>query len=114
MNMTSSGGSKLKSASMLRNHRTDDAIDIAVRVYPDSTSLDDEETQSTEGWRRPKAMFVFDTETRTDATQSLLFGSFRFIVEGKCVQEALFHAYDLSPQEQQELKRYVDHHRADT
>ena len=33
-------------------------------------------------------MFVFDTETRTDATQRLTFGSYRFIVAGQCLKES--------------------------
>jgi len=42
-------------------------------------------------------MFVFDTETTVDETQRLTFGSYRFIVGGRCLKEALFYADDLSP-----------------
>jgi hypothetical protein len=59
-------------------------------------------------------MFVFDTETRTDATQRLTFGSYRFIVSGRCVEEGLFHADDLSDKELRVLKAYAETHRADT
>lgn len=58
-------------------------------------------------WRRPHSLLVFDTETRTDATQSLLFGCFRFIVDGECVREALFHARDLSKSELATLRKYA-------
>jgi len=59
-------------------------------------------------------MFVFDTETRTDHTQRLTFGSYRFIVAGQCLKEALFSADDLSATERRALTRYIDNekHRA--
>jgi hypothetical protein len=44
-------------------------------------------------------MLVFDTETRTDASQRLLFGSYRFIESGRCLEEGIFHADDLSAHE---------------
>ena len=55
-------------------------------------------------------MFVFDTETRVDATQRLTFGSFRFIVGGRCVEEALFYGDDLPEGDRQVLERYVRKH----
>ena len=86
-------------------------LDVAVRVYPEV----DGETRRPRvhpPWHRPSAMLVFDTETRTDATQSLLFGCFRLIVEGQCVREALFHARDLSKAEITALKKYAGNHSA--
>ena len=86
-------------------------LDIAIRAYPEV----DGETRRPRvhpPWHRPSAMLVFDTETRTDATQSLLFGCFRFIVEGQCVREALFHARDLSKAEITALKKYAANHSA--
>ena len=49
---------------------------------------------------RPPALLVFDTETTTDRTQRLLFGSWRYYRPRRngvwqCVQEGLFHADDL-------------------
>lgn len=59
-------------------------------------------------------MLVFDTETRTDAKQSLTFGSYRFIVDGECVEEGLFHGDDLPERDRRILENYVSTHRADT
>ena len=41
-------------------------------------------------------MLVFDCETRTDETQALTFGSYRFLVAGRCLEEGLFYADDLT------------------
>src|SRR5262249_29794415 len=82
-----------------------DSIPIAVRVYPDGT--DTKEPATNKRWRRPEGMLVFDTETRTDSAQNLLFGSFRYIVNGECLREALFHADDLPARDRKFLQRYV-------
>jgi hypothetical protein len=58
-------------------------------------------------------MFVFDTETRTDATQRLTFGNYRFIVEASCLEEGLFLGDDLAAKDRQILERYVATHQAD-
>ena len=42
-------------------------------------------------------ILVFDCETRTDPAQALTFGSYRFVVEGRCLQEGLFYGDDLTP-----------------
>jgi hypothetical protein len=55
-------------------------LPVAVRVYPEPPKTEEEHEQHNRKWRSPEAMFVFDTETRTDAIQRLLFGSYRFIV----------------------------------
>jgi hypothetical protein len=85
---------------------------IAVRVYPELKTAR-EKPHSAKTWRRPNALFVFDTETRADAMQSLLFGSFRFIIDRQCLQEGLFYADDLSIREHRILRQYTDSHRAD-
>ena len=59
-------------------------------------------------------MFVFDTETRTDATQRLTFGSYRFIVGAECLEEGLFYGDDLSARERRILEQYVTEHTPDT
>jgi len=41
-----------------------------------------------------------------------MFGCFRFIVDGECVREALFHAHDLSKSEMAALRTYSAAHRA--
>jgi hypothetical protein len=86
--------------------REPSTVDIAIRAYPEI----DGETRKPRvrvPWNRPSTMLIFDTETRTDATQSLMFGCFRFIVDGQCVREALFHARDLSEEEFAALKNYA-------
>src|SRR6202007_1140594 len=69
-------------------------------------------TKNPKQWRRPRAMLVLDTETRTDASQSLMFGCFRFIVDGQCLREALFYSEDLSNAERKILKNYAASHPA--
>ncbi len=80
---------------------------VSVRVYPD---LKDEERDTRKRRRqlnRPNAMFVFDTETRTDRTQCLTFGSYRFVVNGQMVKENLFYGDNLPAADRQILERYA-------
>lgn len=86
-------------------------LDLAVRYYPEIPGQPPKQKRQ-RNWRRPKSVLVFDTETRTDAAQSLLFGCFRFIVDGECVREALFHARDISKPELTALRAYAATHRA--
>lgn len=58
-------------------------------------------------------MLVFDTETRTDSTQRLTFGSYRFYRAGKCLEEGLFCGDDLPAKERSILETYVANHEAD-
>jgi len=67
--------------------------------------------------------FVIDTETTTDATQALLFGSYRFIaiangehVPGSCIEEGIFYGDDLPMRDPDGfacLQQYVAVHEAD-
>ena len=75
-------------------HRELKSLPIAVRVYPQPKDAP-AKTRSRKSWQCPEAMLVFDTETRTDATQSMTFGSYRFIVAGRCLEEGLFYGDDL-------------------
>jgi hypothetical protein len=84
--------------------RTPDPLPIAIRVYPEGKERDDLPPKS---WRRPAAMFVFDTETRVDAAQRLTFGSFRFIDGEECLDQGLFHGNDLPDKDRKTLKSYV-------
>lgn len=59
-------------------------------------------------------MVVFDCETRTNRAQALTFGSYRFLVEGRCLEEGLFYADDLSTSEREVLESYARTHAADT
>lgn len=88
-------------------------IDLALRVYPkpdDSQSR----SRSPKPWKCPRTMLVFDTETRTDATQRLTFGSYRYFREWRCAEEGLFYADDLPDKDRLVLQQYVAEHRADT
>jgi hypothetical protein len=64
-------------------------LPIAIRVYPEPEGFQRKPRKSYR-WEQPKGMLVFDTETRTDPTQALTFGSYRLIVEGKCLEEGIF------------------------
>lgn len=86
---------------------------LAVRVYPEQTS-NQKKGRVRDTWRRPKSMLVFDTETTVDATQRLLFGSYRFIFDGECQEEGLLYADDLSQEELKTLQCYAKKHPAAT
>jgi hypothetical protein len=87
------------------------SLPIAVRVYPQPQNPSEQEAKSDFGhrkvWRRPDAMLVIDTETRTDSTQRLTFGSYRFICDGECQEEGLFFGSDLPESDRNTLERYV-------
>jgi hypothetical protein len=99
----------------VQNDINSNVFDLAVRVYPERVH-----EKRNGGQRRrepvtqPEAMFVFDTETRVDATQRLTFGSYRFIVSGRCLEEGLFYADDLTEDERRTLEAYAESHRAET
>lgn len=84
-------------------------LPIAVRVYPDLKP-----TQPERKAPQIDGMLVFDCETRTDKTQALMFGSYRFLVAGRCLEEGLFYADDLTADEVAILERYAREHPADT
>jgi len=81
-------------------------LPVAVRVFPVIESSGEADRKNKK-WRLPNAMFVFDTETRTDAAQRLTFGSYRFFVNGELKQEGLFYADDLPDKDRKTLERYV-------
>ena len=88
-------------------------LPLAVRVYPEPEIAKQEHHYPLKEWRRPKAMLVFDTESRVDAAQRLTFGSYRFIVNGQCREEGLFYADDLPEADSGILRKYVETHHAD-
>lgn len=101
--------------------RNDDAktakaalLPLAVRVYPETEKSKREKLgdRALRHWRCPDAMLVFDTETRTDATQRLTFGSYRFLVAGRCLEEGVFYADDLPARDFAILKHYAATHSA--
>lgn len=87
-------------------------LPLAVRVYPEPSKAD-QKARSRRPPKRPDAMLVFDTETRTDATQRLMFGSYRFVVAGRCLEEGLFYADDLPTEDRKLLDQYVGTHPAE-
>jgi hypothetical protein len=80
---------------------------IAVRVFPDLKDEERDFDKPQREWHRPDAMFVFDTETRTDRTQRLTFGSYRFIIGGQLATENLFYGDNLPANDLRTLERYV-------
>jgi hypothetical protein len=89
------------------SHREPTSLAIAVRVYPGLKDDERDFDKPPRKWKRPDAMFVLDTETRTDQTQRLTFGSYRFIIAGQCVKENLFYGDDLPAKDRRILERYV-------
>jgi hypothetical protein len=80
-----------------------DRLPIAVRGYPDRKRQPHRQS----GWQWPKGMLVIDTETRTDPTQKLTFGSYRIFWEGRFIREGLFHGDDLPECDLAILRNYV-------
>jgi hypothetical protein len=75
------------------------ATPIAVRTYAERLDHQRRAVAHRSSVRWPKAVLTFDTETTTDSTQRLLFGSYRYSRWSRtglwCVEEGLFHADDL-------------------
>ncbi len=88
-------------------------LDFAFRVYPVVKGVE-RHFQAPKSWKCPDAMLVFDTETRTDETQRLTFGSYRFFEKGRCIREGLFYGDDLPRGDLAVLKKYVKTHKAET
>jgi hypothetical protein len=87
-------------------------LPIAVRVYPDLKGWAPD--ASGEVPPLPDAILAFDCESRTDPAQALTFGSYRFAVDDRCLEEGLFTAGDLKRSEKAVVARYVQTHDADT
>src|SRR2546426_10439171 len=102
----------LRPEALVQVLRMPDSLTLAVRIFPESGERR-VPYAARKFWRTPKAMFVFDTETTTDATQRLTFGSYRFLVEGKCLEEGIFFGDDLAAHERKKLEHYVVTHSAD-
>jgi hypothetical protein len=81
-------------------------VPVAIRVFP-ALERSPQAIRGNKKWRLPNAMFVFDTETRTDASQRLSFGSYRFFRNGELQEEGLFYADDLPCKDRRTLERYV-------
>ena len=81
-------------------------LTVAVRVFP-ALERDTPTIRKNKVWRLPRAVFVFDTETRTDASQCLTFGSYRFFVDDELREEGLFYADELPLRDRKKLEKYV-------
>jgi hypothetical protein len=81
-------------------------LQVAIRVFP-ALKPTEPKGRKNKVWRLPRAMFVFDTETRTDASQRLTFGSYRFFVDNELREEGLFYADDLPSKDRKTLEKYV-------
>jgi hypothetical protein len=79
---------------------------VAVRAYAPR----ERERHTRKRLTPPELVLVFDTETRVDHAQALLFGSYQIReATGKLRQEGLIHG-DLDPDEMAILHRYVAEH----
>jgi hypothetical protein len=99
----------------MQNDNDSNVFDLAVRVFPERVHAG--RNGGRRVWKpaaRPEAVFVFDTETRVDAPQRLTFGSYRFIVSERCLEEGLFYADDVTEDERRTLEAYAETHRAET
>ena len=91
---------------------------MAVRAYSETKGgAHDERRPSPRTFNLPEHALVLDTETTTDATQALLFGSARLVAvsskthaRGTCLREVIFYADDLperDPEGLEVLREYV-------
>ena len=93
------------------DNREPSAVVIAVRVYPHAKKTDDDfdpKKKRKWKWKLPDTMFVWDTETRTDRTQRLTFGSYRLVQAGQLVKENLFYGPALPAADRRILERYTE------
>ena len=88
-------------------------LHIALRAYP-CAGMKPKPEQKEYLWRCPETILVFDTETRTDATQRLMFGCYRYIENRVCKEEGLFVSTDLSEHEMSIMKEYASTHIANS
>ena len=82
------------------------ALPVAIRVFP-ALERTEQTVRKNKKWRLPNAMLVFDTETRTDTSQRLTFGSYRFFISNDLREEGLFYADDLPVKDRRTLEKYV-------
>jgi hypothetical protein len=95
-------------------------LPVAVRAYAVLAADGDEQegTQPVRPRRRgrakpPRNVLIIDVETRTDYTQRLTFGSYRYYRDGRCLEEGLFYADDLPESELRVLQEYARRHPTD-
>jgi hypothetical protein len=87
-------------------------LTAAVRVFPFAPEAK-HDRRSTSSLLSPRGMLVIQTAGRGGSTQKFTTGTYRFVVDGKCLEEGLFYADDLPRRELQVLKDYVVRHNVD-
>jgi hypothetical protein len=96
----------------MKEEKTQEKLTLAVRVYPVRKPIQRETSREVKSWKMPDSMLVLDTETRTDESQRLTFGSYRYIVKGNCLEEGIFYADDLPAKDLATLSQYAAKHPA--
>lgn len=99
-----------------------DFLPIAVRAYTPPSVMPIAATDAKSSSRStrprierlPETVLVFDTETTTDTSQRLLFGSWRLYTTGECVSEGLFFGDDLGLEDRNTLQEYARTHQSET
>jgi hypothetical protein len=95
-----------------------DRLPIAVRAYTAPTKARRDPDAASAGTATrpptPELVLVLDTETTVDASQRLLFGSWRVYERGRCISEGMFSADDLPKADRALLAEYVRTHLAET
>jgi hypothetical protein len=94
----------------MHKEKQQEKLTLAVRVYPTTKSKQRDASRERKPRKMPKSMLVLDTETRTDESQRLTFGSYRYIVKGNCLEEGIFHADDLPAKDLEVLRKYIAKH----
>jgi hypothetical protein len=94
------------------SNREPSPLVVAIRVYPDVTQddldVDKKKKKNRRApWKLPGTIFIWDTETRTDHTQRLTFGSYRLVDAGQLVKENLFYGPTLPAADRRILERYA-------
>lgn len=90
-----------------------DELVLALRAYTEEVGTDAKPpTRRRRKRTRDQVVLVLDTETTVDAVQGLTFGSYRYCRAKRnglrCVEEGIFHAGDLSPDQLAVLRAYAD------
>lgn len=92
-----------------------DSLPIALRVFPQPKSARRQPKRATSHIDLPVRRLVLDFETRTDASQAMTFGCYRYFGDdGRCEEEGIVYADDLPRSDQQILQRYAQSHKSNT
>ncbi len=88
------------------------SLPVAVRVFPFAPEAKPDR-RSMRSLLSPRGMLVIHTAGRGGSTQKFTTGNYRFVVDGKCLEQGLFYADALPRRELQVLKDYVVRHNLD-